>query len=106
MYISEDIEWPEEEEFSPPDDAKILISDLLQHEPVDRLGTGGSHEVKDHEFFIGIDWEGLLRQKAEFVPSLESEEDTSYFDSKSAASLLAHLEVTLKTSNRAQPIYA
>lgn len=34
-----------------------------------------------HMFFLGLDWNGLLRQKAEFIPQLETEEDTSYFDS-------------------------
>lgn len=43
---------------------------------------GGAFEVKQHSFFTELDWNTLLRQKAEFVPHLESEEDTSYFDSK------------------------
>ena len=38
--------------------------------------------MKQHPFFTGLDWTGLLRQKAEFIPQLESEDDTSYFDSK------------------------
>lgn len=33
-----------------------------------------------HEFFNDLDFNGLLRQKAEFVPQLENDEDTSYFD--------------------------
>ena len=49
---------------------------------MDRLGLGGTHEVKEHEFFAGVDWDSVLRQKAEFVPELENEEDTSYFDSE------------------------
>lgn len=44
--------------------------------------AGGAYEVKQHAFFKDLDWNGLLRQKAEFIPHLESEEDTSYFDSK------------------------
>uniref|UniRef100_A0A3Q2QHX8 Microtubule associated serine/threonine kinase 2 n=1 Tax=Fundulus heteroclitus TaxID=8078 RepID=A0A3Q2QHX8_FUNHE len=32
---------------------------------------------------MGLDWTGLLRQKAEFIPQLESEDDTSYFDTRS-----------------------
>lgn len=36
-----------------------------------------------HTFFMGLDWNGLLRQKAEFIPQLETEDDTSYFDSMS-----------------------
>jgi hypothetical protein len=44
--------------------------------------AGGTHEVKQHPFFRALDWAGLLRHKAEFVPQLEAEDDTSYFDSK------------------------
>jgi len=77
---AEGVEWPEEE-LAPPEDAQNLINLLLQHNSVERLGSGGAHEVKDHVFFDGIDWHGLLRQKAEFVPQLEHDEDTSYFDS-------------------------
>lgn len=38
--------------------------------------------MKQHPFFLALDWAGLLRHKAEFVPQLEAEDDTSYFDSK------------------------
>lgn len=44
--------------------------------------TGSAFEVKQHSFFTELDWNSLLRQKAEFIPHLESEEDTSYFDSR------------------------
>lgn len=37
--------------------------------------------MKQHPFFLALDWAGLLRHKAEFVPQLEAEDDTSYFDS-------------------------
>lgn len=43
---------------------------------------GGAYEVKKHQFFRNLDWNSLLRQKAEFIPQLESEDDTSYFDSR------------------------
>lgn len=46
------------------------------------MDAGGTSEVKQHPFFVGLDWNGLLRQKAEFIPQLEAEDDTSYFDSK------------------------
>ena len=46
------------------------------------ISAGGTHEVKQHPFFLALDWAGLLRHKAEFVPQLEAEDDTSYFDSK------------------------
>ncbi|CAB1314137.1 unnamed protein product, partial [Coregonus sp. 'balchen'] len=43
----------------------------------------GAPEVKQHPFFFRLDWNGLLRQKAEFIPQLEAEDDTSYFDTRS-----------------------
>lgn len=81
--VNDDIEWPSVEDWEVAEDAKDLISSLLQQNPRERLGTGGAHEVKDHGYFNAIDWNSLLRQKAEFVPQLASEDDTSYFDSKS-----------------------
>ncbi|XP_078318625.1 microtubule-associated serine/threonine-protein kinase 3-like isoform X3 [Crassostrea virginica] len=82
QVINEGIEWPEEEEWQVRDDARDLITELLQHDPINRLGSGGAQEVKDHLFFMNLDWAGLLRQKAEFIPDLEGDEDTSYFESR------------------------
>ncbi|NXF36857.1 MAST4 kinase, partial [Nyctibius bracteatus] len=82
QVISDEISWPEEDE-APPPDAQDLITLLLRQNPLERLGTGGAYEVKQHKFFRGLDWNSLLRQKAEFVPQLESEDDTSYFDTRS-----------------------
>ncbi|XP_066152920.1 microtubule-associated serine/threonine-protein kinase 3 isoform X1 [Euwallacea fornicatus] len=80
--VQDDIEWPENEDWSIQEEGKDLITALLQHSPRERLGSGGAHEVKDHVYFQGLDWNSLLRQKAEFVPQLEHDEDTSYFDSR------------------------
>ncbi|XP_025421733.1 microtubule-associated serine/threonine-protein kinase 3 isoform X2 [Sipha flava] len=80
--VNDDIEWPDENEWPIQAEAKNIISSLLQQNLRDRLGTGGSHEVKDHPYFYGVDWNSLLRQKAEFMPQLGDEEDTSYFDSR------------------------
>ncbi|KAK7167038.1 hypothetical protein R3I94_001442 [Phoxinus phoxinus] len=82
QVISDYIVWPDEDDALPAD-AQHLISSLLQTSPLLRLGTGGAFEVKQHSFFCDLDWSGLLRQKAEFIPHLESEEDTSYFDTRS-----------------------
>ncbi|XP_027139142.1 microtubule-associated serine/threonine-protein kinase 1 isoform X2 [Larimichthys crocea] len=82
QVITDDIVWPEGDEALPAD-ALALISALLQTNPLVRLGTGGAFEVKQHSFFTELDWNTLLRQKAEFIPHLESEEDTSYFDTRS-----------------------
>lgn len=77
------MEWPEGEEYAPPEDAKYIIEALLVQHPLERLGSGGSSEIKDNPFFNFLNWDSLLRQKAEFVPQLDNEDDTSYFDSKS-----------------------
>ncbi|XP_054993898.1 microtubule-associated serine/threonine-protein kinase 2 isoform X2 [Sorex araneus] len=82
QVISDEIVWPEGDDALPPD-AQDLTSKLLHQNPLERLGTGGAHEVKQHPLFAGLDWTGLLRQKAEFIPQLESEDDTSYFDTRS-----------------------
>uniref|UniRef100_A0A672QIM2 non-specific serine/threonine protein kinase n=1 Tax=Sinocyclocheilus grahami TaxID=75366 RepID=A0A672QIM2_SINGR len=82
QVITDDIVWPEDDDALPAD-AQHLISSLLQTNPLLRQGTGGAFEVKQHPFFCDLDWSSLLRQKAEFIPHLESEEDTSYFDTRS-----------------------
>uniref|UniRef100_A0A669FB79 non-specific serine/threonine protein kinase n=1 Tax=Oreochromis niloticus TaxID=8128 RepID=A0A669FB79_ORENI len=81
QVVSDEIIWPEGEDALPVD-AQDLITRLLRQNPLDRLGTGGASEVKQHPFFLGLDWNGLLRQKAEFIPQLEAEDDTSYFDTR------------------------
>uniref|UniRef100_A0A3Q1CLU4 non-specific serine/threonine protein kinase n=1 Tax=Amphiprion ocellaris TaxID=80972 RepID=A0A3Q1CLU4_AMPOC len=82
QVVNDDIIWPEGEDALPAD-AQDLITRLLRQSPLERLGTGGTTEVKMHTFFLGLDWNGLLRQKAEFIPQLETEDDTSYFDTRS-----------------------
>ncbi|XP_069087963.1 microtubule-associated serine/threonine-protein kinase 1 [Pleurodeles waltl] len=82
QVISDEILWPDGDE-ALPSDAQHLIACLLQTDPLLRLGAGGAYEVKTHSFFKELDWNSLLRQKAEFIPHLESEEDTSYFDTRS-----------------------
>jgi microtubule-associated serine/threonine kinase len=80
--INEEVEYPQGEEALDPN-AESLIQMLLEKNPVDRLGTiGGAPDVAAHPFFAQLDFHSLLRQKAEFVPNLENDEDTSYFDSR------------------------
>ncbi|KTF88470.1 hypothetical protein cypCar_00024258, partial [Cyprinus carpio] len=78
----DEIEWPEGDDALPLE-SQDLITKLLRQCPIERLGAGGTAEVKHHIFFRGLDWSGLLRQKAEFIPQLETEEDTSFFDTRS-----------------------
>ncbi|VDK41481.1 unnamed protein product [Taenia asiatica] len=76
------IELPAEDEegcLSP--ESTSLITQLLERDPLLRLGTEtGAAEVKAASFFEGVDWHNLLYQKAAFVPQLEHDEDCSYFD--------------------------
>lgn len=58
------------------------VSGMPSPPPSITPAPGGAFEVKQHSFFRDLDWTGLLRQKAEFIPHLESEDDTSYFDSE------------------------
>ena len=81
------IAWAEGDDDDVPPEGKQITEQLLCHDPLLRLGApfqGGALCVKQHPFFDELDWDALLRQKAEFVPSLDSEEDTSYFDSELA----------------------
>uniref|UniRef100_A0A671NJR1 non-specific serine/threonine protein kinase n=1 Tax=Sinocyclocheilus anshuiensis TaxID=1608454 RepID=A0A671NJR1_9TELE len=82
QVVSDEIIWPDGDEALPVD-AQDLITRLLNQNPQERLGRGGAPEVKQHMFFSGLDWNGLLRQKAEFIPQLEADDDTSYFDTRS-----------------------
>jgi len=74
------IEWPEDDPVE--EDAKDLILGLLFMDPSQRLGAQGAQEVKKHPFYQTLHWDELIMHKAEFVPYLDSEEDTSYFDSR------------------------
>lgn len=44
-----------------------------------RLGRGGAHEIKNHSFFRGVDFDSLRRIRAPFEPRLTSNIDTTYF---------------------------
>eukprot|EP00250_Pteridium_aquilinum_P016985 c23395_g4_i1 orf=316-4593(-) len=79
--LNRKIPWPRvPEEMS--EDARDLIDKLLTEDPNQRLGAKGAPQVKSHPFFKDISWENLARQKAAFVPSPESVDDTSYFTSR------------------------
>ncbi len=67
-------------------ECRDLIDALLQVDPDIRLGHGGASELKEHPWFAGLDWDNLARAKAAFVPQLDCESDTSYFDFKEVRS--------------------
>jgi hypothetical protein len=56
-----------------------LIAQLLQG-PENRLGHNGATEVKEHNFFTGINFEGLRRLPAPLKPTIKFLTDTSNFD--------------------------
>lgn len=60
-----------------------ILQALLTQNALDRLGTTGAFEVKEHHYFSAMDWNAILRMKADFIPQLEDDEDTSYFDMRS-----------------------
>ncbi|KUI71647.1 Serine/threonine-protein kinase cot-1 [Cytospora mali] len=67
-----------------PDDVQIghcaehLIRSLVRNTET-RLGRAGAHEIKNHPFFAGVDFENLRRFRAPFEPRLASDIDTTYF---------------------------
>ena len=52
--VNDDIEWPEEDDWPVPTEAKDIITALLHQNPLERLGTTGAFEVKEHYFFAGL----------------------------------------------------
>lgn len=48
-----------------------LIKQLLVRDPTQRLGFKGAEEIKNHEFFKGIDWEEVecLSMKPPILPN-------------------------------------
>ena len=80
--LDRNLEWPSEEDMSP--ECRDVIERLLCIEPDERLGSRGASEIKMHPFFADVEWSALSMKKAKagFVPSLDGEEDTSYFQQR------------------------
>ncbi|PIK50714.1 hypothetical protein BSL78_12400, partial [Apostichopus japonicus] len=74
--LNRDIPWPEKEE-ELETSAQELIDVLLTSDPCRRPGA---KDVKEHEFFAGLDWEKVLELEPPFVPSPDDELDTTYFE--------------------------
>lgn len=45
-----------------------------------RLGSRGADEIKAHPFFASIQFEGLRKQRAPYIPNIKHPLDTSHFD--------------------------
>ena len=61
------------------DVCKDLILKLVNHSK-NRLGKNGSKEIKAHPFFKGINWMKIKEMKPPFIPKLNSDYDTKYFE--------------------------
>lgn len=68
---------PEEAKLSP--EATDILKRLLC-DTENRLGTGGIHEIKNHPFFRGLDWEKLREMQSPFQPVVKDDEDCTRFD--------------------------
>ncbi|KAG7797366.1 hypothetical protein KL944_004851 [Ogataea haglerorum] len=83
-----EIQWPNlsPDEFQEycSSTAKNLITQLLVKDPTQRLGSGGSHEIMQHPYFKGINWDTLFIEEASFVPCSVDPESTEYFDDRGA----------------------
>jgi len=66
------------------EEAKDLITKLLDLDPKTRLGAGknGFENLKNHKYFEDIDWDDLENKKITppFVPNIEGNMDLKYFD--------------------------
>ena len=66
------IEWPEvgSEEGMISPEAKNLIEELLNRNFMERLGAKDVEQIKQHEFFEGIDWANLKSVSPLYKPKL------------------------------------
>ncbi|KAF2145789.1 uncharacterized protein K452DRAFT_220971 [Aplosporella prunicola CBS 121167] len=77
------VDWPRNLHFPPDQQLGVEAEDFIRSlicNADDRLGhVGGAHEIKQHPFFRGVQWDGLRRIRAPFEPKLQSNVDTQYF---------------------------
>jgi hypothetical protein len=59
-------------------------------------------EIKMHPWFKDVDWPNLARTKAAFIPTVDDETDTSYFEAKKPVSHMT-LAYDLDRAPRSSP---
>jgi len=76
------IHWPTRHPISAP--AQAIINAFLTARPSQRLGNdgNGAKDVKEHEFFKGLEWDTLYYRKVNgpFIPEVKDVDDASNFD--------------------------
>ena len=78
-------------------DASCASDRLIAHASV---RFSGLNQVSTHPFFKGIKWKDLRSVKAPFVPALDSEVDTGYYDDfTSPEDMAKYAEVKEKQRN-------
>ncbi|CCM06481.1 uncharacterized protein FIBRA_08750 [Fibroporia radiculosa] len=88
---------PEDLIFNLTDTAWDAVTRLIAHASV-RYAT--LSQVSDHPFFHGVKWDNLRGVKAPFVPALDSELDTGYYDDFTSPDDMAkYAEVREKQKN-------
>ena len=72
----------EQIEYNVSDDAKTLISKLLEKNPGSRLGREGLDEIKKEPFFYYIDFDDLNKKKlkALYIPDIDKNDLTKNFE--------------------------
>lgn len=61
--------------------SRNFIAALLERVPEKRLGSGGFDEIKNHEFFQGLDWDLVEKRRMEspIKPVVSNQLDTNNF---------------------------
>jgi len=60
-------------------EAEDLINKMINNSD-ERLGRNGIEEIKKHPFFKGVDWDNIRNTKAPFIPDIQNDYDTKYFE--------------------------
>lgn len=81
--LHKNIKW-HEDEMDISISARNLMESFLEMDQKKRLGCSGADEIKSHLWFDGVEWDDLYLQEAQFVPQIQDETDTDYFDPRGA----------------------
>ena len=72
--VNGNVEYPDIDEEDWPPAVDDFVRKLLDPNPKTRLGSGSIDEIKNHEFFKGVDW-GSNDLKPPYVPQVKNKSD-------------------------------